>query len=139
MFIPPELVYKICEYVSIADMVYIKQVSRDFYDGCRYSKENKKNKLREIVEDKSSVREGSFDIKREDEDTYAILIGNKRLARIEHKHCLKIYDTDIFESDDWINILGTLLRHVEFCTEDVVHLYKSNVYVFLYRGRLKLL
>lgn len=138
-FIPSELIHKICEYVSIKDMIYIKQVSKDFYDGCRYSKDLKKAKLRDVVVGERGCDHGSFVIKREDEETFAILVGSKRLARIEHKLHLKIYDTEMFGTDEWIDVLGNLLKYVGICEGDLINMYKSNVFVLLYRGRLRLL
>lgn len=139
LFIPTELIHKICEYVSIKDMVYIKQVSKDFHEGCRCSKELKKKKLRECVLGERRCGQVSFEIQQEDEQTFAISRGSKRLVRIEYRLRLKIYDTDIFASDEWIDVLGRLLRHVGVGDEDSLNLYKSNVFVLLYRGRLRLL
>lgn len=140
MQVPIDIVYEIVNHLSIQDLNKIKLVSRSFYGACNQKRIRLKEAFHRVLTSKSCNLK-KFKIYKDDEDIYSIAINNKKYARIEYKRVLKIYDMDIFASDDWINILGTLFNHIGVSIDDVdrIDIYKSNVYVLLYKGRIKLL
>lgn len=140
MFIPIEIIHKICEYISIEDTATTRLASHDFYKGCQRSLMLKKKQLQLfIMSDSSHSTECSnLMIQKDDTDVYSILKNNVKVARIEYKTNIKLYDLNIFETDEWVSVIGYLLKNVGVGENDEIHFYKSNIFVLLYRGRMKL-
>jgi hypothetical protein len=134
-YIPDEIIYIICDQLSLKDLNHVKKTSKLFYKACSTKKQEMKNKFYDLLPT-CNVASSNYIIKKDDEfyEIYSIYYNNIRYARIENELNLKIYNMCIFGSDDWFEILGCLLNHAKVKDVKSLNVYKSNIYVLISLG-----